>query len=249
MTKLHVEQAGAGDPLILLHHGLGCTRDWDGIVPHLAGRYHVIAYDRPGYGRSAVTAPRDTMGADAFERDAADLVRLMDQMAIESAHLVGHSDGGTIALIAAARWPERVRSLVVEAAHIYAEDVSIASIRRVCGWGLSHPAGQEYLRIRHGEHGPQVLRMFVSHWLEHTSLAWTLLPLIRAIRCPTLVIQGTLDAYGTERHPRDIAATIPGAQLWLLDGVGHDPHVEASEAYVERLLSFLGLPYDADSKR
>ncbi|HEX9438863.1 MAG TPA: alpha/beta fold hydrolase [Roseiflexaceae bacterium] len=240
MTELHIERSGVGAPLFLLHHGLGCTRDWDNVALHLAEHYDVIAYDRPGYGRSVASAPRDTLGEDAFERDAAGLIALLDRLEIDAAHLVGHSDGATIALIAAACWPARVRSLVVEAAHIYTEEISRASVQRVLGWGLRHPAGQEYLCARHGEHGPQVLRMFAAHWLEHTPPDWTLLPLIRTIRCPTLVIQGTLDTYGTTRQPHDIAATIPGAQLWLLDGVGHEPHVEAAEEYLAQVLTFLG---------
>ena len=237
--ELYIEAAGAGEPLILLHHGLGCTRDWDGVAPRLAEHYHVIAYDRPGYGRSAASAPRSMLGADAFERDAEDLIALLDRLGIESAHLVGHSDGATIGLIAAARWPQRVRTLVSEAAHIYFEAIGYASVRRALSWGLDHPAGQQYLRSRHGDYGPQVLRMFAAHWIEHTSPDWTLLPLVREVRCPTLVVQGTDDNYGTERQPRDIAAAIPGAVLWLIDGVGHEPHVELADAYVQRVLEFI----------
>src|SRR4051812_34452446 len=186
MPKLHIERSGSGEPLILLHHGLGCTRDWDAIAPRLAERYDVIAYDRRGYGRSAVSAPRDTIGVDGFEADAADLIALLDRLEIDAAHLVGHSDGATIALIAAARWPARVRSLVAEAAHIYAEEISRASVRRVLGWGLNHTEGQSYLRVRHGAYGPQVLRMFAAHWLDYTPADWTLLPLIGQIRRPAL---------------------------------------------------------------
>jgi pimeloyl-ACP methyl ester carboxylesterase len=235
----HIEQAGTGEPIILLHHGLGCTRDWDGIAPRLAERHRVIAYDRPGYGRSAITAPRHTLREDAFERDAEQLIALLDQLEIDAAHIVGHSDGGTIGLIAAARWPERVRSLVVEAAHIYFEEIGLASVRRALEWGTNQPAGQEYMRSRHGEYGPQVLQMFAEHWLKYTPPSWTLLPLLPAIRCSTLVIQGTNDNYGSEQQPRDIAAAIPAAALWLLDGVGHDPHIEQAEAYISRVLAFL----------
>jgi pimeloyl-ACP methyl ester carboxylesterase len=235
----HIEQTGTGDPVILLHHGLGCTRDWDGIAPHLAERYRVIAYDRPGYGRSANTAPRQVLREDAFEHDAEQLVVLLDQLEITAAHIVGHSDGGTIGLIAAARWPERVRSLVTEAAHIYFEEVGLASVRRVLEWGTHQPAGQEYLRTRHGEYGPQVLRMFADHWLQYTPVDWSLRSLLPAIRCATLVIQGTKDNYGSEQQPRDIAAAIPGAELWLLDGVGHDPHIEQAASYISRVLTFL----------
>jgi pimeloyl-ACP methyl ester carboxylesterase len=164
---------------------------------------------------------------------------LLDQLEINAAHIVGHSDGGTIALIAAARWPERVRSLVVEAAHIYFEEVGLASVRRVLEWGTHEPEGQEYLHVRHGEYGAQVLHMFADHWLKYTPLDWSLLPLLSAINCATLVIQGTKDKYGSQQQPRDIAAAIPGAALWLLDGVGHDPHVEQAEAYISRVRAFL----------
>jgi pimeloyl-ACP methyl ester carboxylesterase len=102
--------------VVLLHHGLGSTRAWRRQVPALVqAGYRVINYDRRGYGGSDV---RERIDVPWFEDDQADLRMLLDAYGIESAALVGHSDGGTIALYFAACHPQRVSRLATVAAHI-----------------------------------------------------------------------------------------------------------------------------------
>src|SRR5579875_931120 len=107
---LYYEEHGdaARDALVLLHGDYECTRYWAAQIAYFALRYRVIAYDRRGYGRST---PRETLPPDFYDEDAADLMGLLDRLGIERAYLVGHSGGGTTALLAAARYPERVRAL------------------------------------------------------------------------------------------------------------------------------------------
>ena len=118
---LHVEEDGPqdGNPVILLHHGLGSVNAWKAQLEALSqAGWRAIAYDRWGYGDSA---PRQEYTLPYFEDDIEDLETLLDVLNIKQAALVGHSDGGTIGLIFAACRPLRVTSLVTVAAHIYVE--------------------------------------------------------------------------------------------------------------------------------
>src|SRR5512143_1178818 len=118
-----------GPVVILLHHGLGTVKAWSRQVTNLVETgYRVLAYDRWGYGRSD---PRDGLDLPAFTTDLDDLLCLMDQLDIPQAALMGHSDGGTIALYFATQQPKRVRCLITIAAHIYLEPKMVPGILEV----------------------------------------------------------------------------------------------------------------------
>jgi pimeloyl-ACP methyl ester carboxylesterase len=105
-----LEGTGTGYPVVFLHHGLGAVYSWSEQIPVLAeAGYHVIAYDRWGYGNSE---PREQLNVPYFEEDLSDLDQLLNYLEIKKAALVGHSDGGTIALYYAAKHPQRVSCLV-----------------------------------------------------------------------------------------------------------------------------------------
>jgi len=106
-------------PVLLLHHGLGSVRAWRRqIAPLAEAGFRVVAYDRWGYGGSDC---RDGLDLPTFSTDLQDLTALLDALDIQRAALVGHSDGGKIALYFASQQPERVTCLVTVAAHIYVE--------------------------------------------------------------------------------------------------------------------------------
>ena len=115
---LHVREYGPvhGPTVVLLHHGLGTTRAWRRQAPALAAAgLHTLVYDRWGYGQST---PRLGLGMPDFKEDQADLLAILYTKGITQAALVGHSDGGTIALQFSADHPGRVWALVTIAAHI-----------------------------------------------------------------------------------------------------------------------------------
>ena len=119
--NLNVERNGPENRpcVVLLHHGLGSVKAWRGQMSALVDAgYHVIAYDRWGYGGSD---GRPGLDLPTFTTDIDDLHILLEQLGIRRAALVGHSDGGTIALYYAAQYPDEVTCLVTVAAHIYVE--------------------------------------------------------------------------------------------------------------------------------
>jgi pimeloyl-ACP methyl ester carboxylesterase len=238
--KIHVITQGpeGGRAVVLLHHGLGSARAWRRQALALAAAgYRVVVYDRWGYGESE---RRPALSIPYFEDDQDDLLTLLDHMGIQRAALIGHSDGGTIALYFAAAHPERVACLATIAAHIYVElkmGTSILSVRQI----FENDAN--FRRRFERAHGDQYQRVFdnwFNGWWKTELLSWDMRPVLRQIHCPALVIQGLEDEHATPQHAEDIAAAIVDAELWLVPGAGHMLQRDAASELNKKLLEFLG---------
>jgi pimeloyl-ACP methyl ester carboxylesterase len=237
--NLHVEQLGPrnGCDVVLLHHGLGSTRTWREQMPMLAASgFRVTAYDRWGYGESDSRARLDLPG---FESDVSDLHRLFQELGIRSAALIGHSDGGTIAMYFAVRYPGQVRCLVTIAAHIYVELKMEPGILSVRDAFLSDARFRHRMSRAHGSQYEQVFHNWFDGWHRIEMLGWDMRPVLRQICCPALVIQGEADEHAMPQHAKDIADAIPGAELWLVPAAGHMLVLENPGVINPRLLEFL----------
>jgi pimeloyl-ACP methyl ester carboxylesterase len=236
---LHVEQYGPenGPVVVLLHHGLGSVRAWRGQSPVLAqAGFHVVAYDRWGYGASVT---RLSLDLPTFRADVDDLQKILEQLEIERAALVGHSDGGTIALYFAAQYPKLVSCLVTVAAHIYVEPKMEPAI---LGIGRDYETDERFrkgLQIAHGEKYAAVFHNWCDGWQQDEFRGWDMRPILGQIRCPSLIVQGEADEHATPQHVIDIAEAIPGAELWLVAGAGHMLPQENTLEFNPRLLQFL----------
>ena len=110
-ARLHYEESGSGDPFVVLHGLLGTAREHLGnVIDFLSPRYRIIGPTLRGYGQST-PKPRD-FPLDFYHRDARDVIALLDALGIEQAHILGYSDGGETALVAAGLAPERFRSVM-----------------------------------------------------------------------------------------------------------------------------------------
>lgn len=236
----------AGLPwLVLLHEGLGSVSLWRDFPEKLARRTgsRVLAYSRRGYGQSEALAPvppgRPRRTPAFFHEEATGaLPRLLARHGIERPVLVGHSDGASIALVAAARVPDLARAAVLMAPHVHVEEASLASIARI---RQGYAAGE--LRARLARHHANVDDAFLGWadtWLDPAFRGMSLAPEIAALRCPTLVVQGSADEYGTTAHVDAIAAGAPGPVTRLvLDGCGHHPHREREAEVLDAIAAFL----------
>ncbi len=236
---LHVEVHGppGGLPVVFLHHGLGSTQAWLRQVPAFTrAGYRLLIYDRWGYGQSQA---RHHLAVPGFEDDLADLGLLLETHDLPVVTLVGHSDGGTIALYFAATHPERVSALVTVAAHIYLEPHREPSIKEVQRSFQSEPNFRQGLARAHGEKYRATFHNWFDGWHTPAVLDWDMRPLLSSIRCPTLVIQGEADEHATPQHARDIVQHIPGAQLWLVPGVRHMLPQEIPNEFNRKVLDFL----------
>ena len=237
--QLNVELHGPeqGRPVVLLHHGLGSTRAWRAQVPALTqAGYRSVVYDRWGYGAST---PRPNLAVPGFEDDLADLHALLDLLEISEVVLVGHSDGGTIALYYASQHPERVTCLATVAAHIYLEpkmEPGIQALRATFEQDTRFRKGLERV------HGRQFEAMFYNWfdgWHQPAALEWDMRPLLDQIICPAWIVQGEQDEHATPQHAQDIAAGIPESRLWLVPDARHMLPQELPEVFNPRLLAFL----------
>lgn len=237
---LHIETHGSTDSpaVVLLHHGLGSTQAWREQIPALTeAGFRVVGYDRWGYGRSA---PRPQLDPPRFEQDLADLWALLDQLEIEAVSLVGHSDGGTISLYAAAQAPERVAALVTVAAHIYLEaDTMEPGIESILQAYQNSARFRQGLQRVHGDKSDDIIQSWYRGWHTPEVLSWDMRPLLQTITCPALVIQGKEDQHAAPQHAVDIAENITGAELWLIPGVGHMVPQDAAREFNRRLVQFL----------
>lgn len=232
--ELHGE---AGPWVILLHHGLGSTRGWGWQIPALVGAgFRVMAYDRWGYGRSS---PRPGFPLDYLLEEPGDLQDLMNRLEIDRAHLVGHSDGGTISLLFAAAHPERVQRIVLIAAHIYGEPIGRAALEDTLVRYQSDLEFRSSLSEVHGQKAGQLVQDWLGRWLAAETAGLDLRACLPEIHLPTLVVQGENDEFATLQQAQDIAAGIQHSELWIVPACRHQPHLEKSAEFNQRMIEFL----------
>jgi pimeloyl-ACP methyl ester carboxylesterase len=223
--RLFGELEAGVSPIILLHHGFGHADGWERFPEALrraTGR-SVLTYSRAGCGRSE--PGREARGVDYLEREACDtLPALMASFGLERACLYGHSDGATIALIAAAHRPGLVEAVIAEAPHVLVEPRTLEGVRALTQRFETDSAVRRKLARSHDD--PRgTFRAWSDIWLSPAFADWTIAPLLSAISAPLLLLQGDADPFGSELHVRlaHDAATGP-VTTHLLPGCGHAPH-------------------------
>jgi pimeloyl-ACP methyl ester carboxylesterase len=226
-------------PIVLLHEGLGSVPGWKDFPAALAARTHraVFAYSRRGYGRSD---PRGAPLTTRFMHDEAvhTLPQVLDAAGIDHAVLLGHSDGGSIALLAAAAWPARIDALVLEAPHVFVEPLSIASIRRMRE--LYATTNMRERLARHHVHVDEAFRGWNDVWLDPAFARWNIEAELPRVRCPTRVLQGADDEYGTWAQALAIMRLVAGpVQARLIQNCGHSPHRDHPSVVLDEVV--LGL--------
>jgi pimeloyl-ACP methyl ester carboxylesterase len=262
-VRLSTYTIGAGQPVLLLH-GLGATKiSWLPVLPALAARYRLIVPDLPGHGAS------DKPRTDYSPRFHAHVVRkLLDQLEVDRAIVVGNSLGGRVGLELALRSPGRVERLALL-------DPSVPGLRWRYLMGLARVVPSEVgvipfpLRERWVElmvkrlfaepgrlvptayalaaaefirvnRDPAARMAFLSS-LRHimTERPDVFFATMRRIKHPTLVLFGDADRLIPPRLGARLAQHLPDSRLMVLPGVGHVPQFEATDEVVEALISFL----------
>jgi pimeloyl-ACP methyl ester carboxylesterase len=222
-------------PLVLLHEGLGSVGLWRGFPRQLSeatGR-RVIAYSRFGHGRSEASAAPRTR--EFFHEEALDVLpQVLARSDAAEPILVGHSDGGSIALIHAGHRP--VTGLVTLAAHVFVEDVSLSAIAEARR-AFTEDGLRERL-ARHHDDPDAAFRGWSDVWLDPEFVTWDLGPDASRVTAPTLVIQGRDDAYGTLAQVDRITSSVRGPTTTLVLPGGHSPHLEHPEEVIAAITAF-----------
>ncbi len=227
LTSARVETStwGSGPPrVVLLHDGLGSVGQWRDVPALLASTtgLTVMAYDRPGHGRSTPT-PRGPWSPGWLHDEALLLAELLEVISAPDPVLVGHSDGGSIAAIHAAT-TATTSTLVLLAAHSWVEAVTVEAIATMIHNREQVVAG---LARHHAEPGA-VFDAWAGVWVGDEFANWDIRELIGAIACRTVVVQGSRDEYASPEHATSTADAIgDNATCMFLDDVGHLIHHQA----------------------
>jgi len=229
----------ASAPTVLLLHGFAGTpeSDFAAQITPLRNHFRVVAPHLRGYGRSS---HRDHYSTAYYREDVADMVELLDALAIAEVRVLGFSDGGIVGLLLAALQPERVKALAVLGAQPTIDAQNAASIRH---WLLERPFSPEWqaqLAELHGDpYWRSLPRMYVEAQDALVATGGILITdeELASIRCPALIMHGVRDKVVPADYARAIASRIPGARLLLFDA-GHAAHLRCEKAYTEAVMEF-----------
>ena len=226
--------------LVFLHEALGCTAMWHDFPDWVAcdTGLSTIVYDRSGYGRSPDQRP--PRGKDYLHREALKVLpRLLDDLQIERAILIGHSDGGSIALLAAAACPDRIAGIVTEAAHVFVESLTLEGIRETVAAYETRRLEQRLARY-HGAKGQRLFFAWADTWQSASFCNWNIEDCLGRIQCPALIIQGREDPYGSPRQVESIVTGIGSQAIpMLIPACGHSPHRDRPESVREAIARFV----------
>lgn len=232
-----------GDPqapaLVFLHEGLGCAAMWKDFPARLSqatGRQGLV-YDRRGYGLSSpLVAGRGIHYLHEYA--LIELPQVLARLLPGREHIViGHSDGGSIALIYAAGQPAGLRGVLTEAAHVLVEAETLEGVRVARdAFGAGKLRG---LRRYHGDKTVQIFGAWADTWLRPEFSHWDIGYLLPAISCPVLAVQGSDDQYGTQAQLDAIAGRVPNGRQLMVPACGHTPHQEQPEVLLRLMTEFV----------
>ena len=231
-VEIYYAEYGAGQPVILLHGGLGNSDYWGDLIPALAPHYRVMVMDSRGHGRS--TRDAQPYGYDLM---ASDVVGLMDYLKLDKADIVGWSDGAIIGLDIAMKHPDRIGRLFAFAANSTVDGLKADVLKSPTFAAYVERAGEEY---RKNSPTPDEYEAFLNQigamWASQPN--WTEPDLAR-IRTPVLIVDGEHDEAIRREHTEMLAKEVPGARLLILPGVSHFAMLQNPGEFNAAVLKFL----------
>lgn len=216
--------------IVFLHDSLGCIQLWRDFPQKLseATQCNVLVYDRLGYGKSEAM-PTYERPTNYMELEADVLNELLTTLNIDNAILFGHSDGGTIALLTASKYPEKVKALICEAGHIFVEDITLKGIYEAVE-AYKNTNLSERLAKYHNDKVETIFKAWTETWTRSDYRDWNIEHFLPKITCPLLFVQGDADEYGTLAQVDKTINQVSGkSEKYIIPQIGHTPHKEALE--------------------
>ncbi|HYD79541.1 MAG TPA: alpha/beta hydrolase [Paucimonas sp.] len=211
--------------VVFLHEGLGSVAMWKDFPERFCAEYGFrgLVFSRYGYGESTPRPRAETVPLDYLREQAHEaLPALLAQLRIDRPWLFGHSDGASIALLYASRFPRDTGGIVAMAPHIFVEEITLDGIRRARAAWLATDLRQRLARYHLD--AESVFRGWNDTWLDPAFRGWNIEAELPAIRCPALLVQGEDDEYGTLEQLYGIRRKVPHAEVLALEDCGHAPH-------------------------
>lgn len=239
--RLAVETTGAigiGPTIVMLHEGLGSITQWRDFPDriHAATGLPVVAYDRSGYGRSGPGPAQ--YGPDFMHCEALEILpALLQNFEISQPILLGHSDGASIALIAAASDLLDPVGVITIAAHIFVEPAGLNGVRVA-----KERRDQIVEGMARHHHQPAIaFDRWSTIWLDPSFETFDICEILSNISCPLLVLQGDHDEYATEEMVHGIIQRVPQAVGKFISQCGHIAHKDQPDVLIEEIVSFLSM--------
>jgi pimeloyl-ACP methyl ester carboxylesterase len=237
-ASLRTATWGTATPdIVVLHDGLGSISQWRSVpsmVAEQTGRT-VLAYERSGHGES-LPHPTGPWPPDWLHREASVLAEVLDVVGAVAPVIVGHSDGGSAALLYSAHSSSRARAVLALAAHSWVEDICFTSIVDM----RANRARIEAGLARYHQAPEALFEAWSGVWVSDAFRDWDIRPALSEIEVPVLIAQGANDAYASDDHAHLTAAAIGGnAASIIVPELGHIMHHDDADAVVELIIDFV----------
>ncbi|ANH80021.1 hypothetical protein A8C56_02630 [Niabella ginsenosidivorans] len=228
--RMYTEVYGKGQPLLMIHGNNGSISTFEFNITHFADDYKVILADARSQGRSA-----DKNDSLTFEMMADDYAALLDSMHIDSAYVLGWSDGGISGLLLAIRHPEKVKKLAVSGANLWPDTTAIEP----ADWrdNIKEFDSLELKQNRTVAERQKIKMLKLDLTEPHIALH-----ALHQIKCPALVISGDHDMIRLQ-HTHDIFKNIPHAHLWVIPNSSHYTLMEHPRRFNAGLSKFFSTPF------
>jgi pimeloyl-ACP methyl ester carboxylesterase len=228
--KMYAETYGSGQPLLIIHGNGGSINNFLYQIPYFSKKYKVIIADSRAHGNS-----KDDADSLSYEMMADDYAALLDQMKIDSAFVIGWSDGGINGLLLAIRHPGKVKKLAITGANLWPDTSAV--FNDVVQMILPEYNSSKSMvnKTPQQKAGWKLLRLLV----EEPHIALTDL---QKISVPTLVIGGDHDVIKPQ-HTLLIAQNIPNSYLWILPNSGHSTPIVYKDEFNKKIDDFFSAPF------
>ncbi|MFH2141289.1 MAG: alpha/beta hydrolase [Bacteroidota bacterium] len=228
--------------IIFLHQGLGCIGQWNDFPIKLSGMLQIPAliYDRYGHGKSSGII-EDKYSLDYLNKEAFFyLPKIIETLKItNSLILYGHSDGGTIAMLYAANYFQKVKVVVTESAHVFNEPIVIKGIQNNI-LNFEHGNLKNQLEKYHGQNTDKLFYRWAKSWTDTNASKWNITDQIEKIETPVLAIQGDMDEYASTDQIKMISNSVSGfCKTYVIPDCGHFPHINFKDKVLELSTTFI----------
>ncbi len=227
--KMYYETYGAGDPLLIIHGNGGSIKDFTSQIPYFSQHFKVILADSRAQGKTI-----DLGDSLSYEMMADDLIALLDKLGIDSANVIGWSDGGINGLLMAMRQPKKVKKLAITGANLWPDSTAVDPF--VYKWALAINDSVNKLPVTAQLKGSKKLLHLLAYE-PHITLSQ-----LGKISCPTLVMGGDHDVIRPQ-HSMLIAQSLPKSYLWIVPNSGHSVPIFYKDMFNTVVHDFFTKPF------
>lgn len=237
-VKLHFEDIGSGEPIVFIPGALGTgAGDFPEQLSFFSEKYRVIAPDLRGYGKSR--PPERDFPLDFYHRDAEDLHALTEELGLETFRVMGWSDGANVGALFAAKYPKRVKQLVMWGGNSFVSDEEVETFRAMRSLDTWSPRMVQSLERIYGTALAEIWGRFVDCMEAIQAGGGDLYrDYLPRIECPTLILHGEKDPLVPGFHPGIIQAGITNSSVYRFPEGKHNIHTKYATEFNRMMVEF-----------